>query len=92
MFYRGSTFQTRNFDEIKVFQSCVPFFSLGSWPAAASGQYADRNYNYLALSWSNNGDLFFNLNGQETHVSSNFAPHTNYRLVHAKSFWIIGGK
>ena len=65
--------------------------SLGTWPAEASGEHADSNYNYLALSWSKNGDLFFNLNGKETHVSSNFARHVTYRLLRDEK-WLIGGK
>lgn len=86
-------FRLENVVTINVFEVNWLFcFSLGSWPAQSSGEDADKNYNYLALSWSNTGDLFFNLNGQETHISSNFARNVTYRLIRgSERFFIIGG-
>lgn len=68
---------------------CIIGFSLGTWPTETSGNNSDRNNNYLALSWSNSGDLFFNLNGNEKHV--NFAQGSNYRIRYGE-YWLIGGK
>ena len=59
--------------------------------ASLGNMRARTNWNFLAFSWSNTGDLHCNVNGVHQHISSNFAVGDSF-VIDKEGGSIIGGK